>query len=347
MRRLPWLEHSHLLAGLLTKTYIEVLCLVLGSDLINRIRDWVTVISTQSNQKPSKSVKLDYFLYSCFEFEQTCKANPGRSLGDERWPPMVSHFEGEGSNFAQFGKLADQLRACLNWYKEKFPNLSIQQQLNLANISGIIPAVVFIGLDLKILYEHSDEYEKLIYVEANPDLRLWGELEKIIRETLPYFASEIISYLKWIYLEKQPVHWEVGSRPPVGRYAPTARRGRSSGPGGGRERFGGQKSGNRSSGAYQKHRPASSRNQDRHRSGGASSNQQKEKQALHLVEDAVKELKSNPKLGEIRLPPANSFYRRLQHKHAMTLGFYSESTGEGLDRSVVVMRQKRDHEEPA
>ena len=187
-------------------------------------------ISTQVQQKQTKSLKLDYFLYSCFEFEQTCKATPSRSLGEERWPPMVAHFEGEGETFHSMENLESRIKACLNWYKEKFPNLSIQQKLSLANISGIIPGIVFIGLDLKTLYAESNEFEKLIYLEINPDKKLWSQLEQIIQAELPHFAHELTSYLKWIYIEKQPIHWEIGSRPPVGRYAPSARKPQRSSP---------------------------------------------------------------------------------------------------------------------
>ena len=58
------------------------------------------------------------------------------------------------------------------------------------------------------------------------------------------------------------------------------------------------------------------------------------------VNNAVKKLKENNDLSEIKLKPANSFYRRLQHKHAISQGFESISSGEGNDRSVVVMRAK-------
>jgi uncharacterized membrane protein YgcG len=308
-------------------------------------------ISTQGHQKRNKSVKLDYFLYSCFEFEQTCKASPGRALSDDRWPETVAFFEGENNAITSQKPVKELVGQCLDWYGEQFPALRDEHQLNLANIANIIPAAVFLALDLKLIYERSSEYDGLTFKESSPDHALWDELQKLIRQHLPNFAQSIFAYVKWAYTEKEDVHWEIGNRPPVGRYAPRPKRS-PQGARGQRDRSGGRTP--RSSSGNQRNQGG--RPQRNGGSGGGSGgggggrgrpNQQKEKQALHLVEDAVKTLKSNPDQAEIKLPPANSFYRRLQHKHVMTLGFYSESSGEGHDRAVVIRRHAPENEDSA
>ncbi len=68
---------------------------------------------------------------------------------------------------------------------------------------------------------------------------------------------------------------------------------------------------------------------------------------MEAVNQAITRLRSESELSEVRLDPSNSFFRRLQHKKAVSEGFYSFSTGEGNGRSVVVTRDKPAHEEEA
>ena len=49
-------------------------------------------------------------------------------------------------------------------------------------------------------------------------------------------------------------------------------------------------------------------------------------------------LDADPNLSEFTLPPANSFYRRLQHEEVKKIGYHSRSDGEGQQRSVVMLR---------
>jgi hypothetical protein len=65
------------------------------------------------------------------------------------------------------------------------------------------------------------------------------------------------------------------------------------------------------------------------------------------VSQAVERLRTEPEVNEIRLDPSNSFFRRLQHKKAVSEGFFSFSTGEGLTRAVVVTRERPTDEEEA
>lgn len=308
------------------------------------------------NDRKPKSVKLDYFLYSCFEFEQTCRSTPARSVGAERWPAVVDFIEGKTENFTQFGDLEKQIDQALAWYVEKFPALVEEKRLDLANLSGIIPGIVFFALDIRTLCRISSEIDELVYDEALTINPAWDMLEKLVNQRCGDLKHFLLSYLRWTFAQKKETHWEIGSRPPIGKYAPRRsavrgnqkeRGGRFSSGGGNGNRQNNRRSPHPNSGGGGQRRGGGGGPQGNHRSSSPQRGrtQQKESQALAIVEDAVKELKSNPDLNEIQLPPANSFYRRLQHKHVMTLGFYSQSAGEGQDRAVVICRSNQSVED--
>ena len=286
-------------------------------------------------------MKLDYFLYSCFEFEQTCKASPQRSLGEERWPLIAASLETQDGLMEKLGSVTDQIKACAKWYGEVFPQILNEQKIEMNNIAAITPAVVFFCLDLKLIFKQPDfGVTPLSYDPNNPRKdHQWDMLEKLIRAAFPNFHLQVLSYLKWICTESETKQWEIGSRPPVGRYAPNMRRPRQgAGPASGRKPLTGKRGKFQDGGGTQGKSPASARSKGGAKFPDKSQEERKEKQALHLVESAIKEMQANLELNEIQLPPANSFYRRLQHKHVMTMGFFSESIGEGRDRAVVILR---------
>lgn len=90
------------------------------------------------------------------------------------------------------------------------------------------------------------------------------------------------------------------------------------------------------SGEREPHARPSSRNDRPAHAGPVISSEHQVEEALQEVKTAVSALKSNPKLGEIALKPANSFIRRQQHSLAVELGLDTESRGEGKDRGVVI-----------
>jgi hypothetical protein len=249
----------------------------------------------------------------------------------------------------KLGSLSDQIKACAKWYGDIFPQILTEHKIELNNIAAITPAVVFFSLDVKLIFKQAGfQVSPLSYDPNLPSKdKQWDMLEKLIREAFPNFYLQIISYLKWICTDSETKQWEVGSRPPVGKYAPNLRRSRPS------SNTLNQQGGNRRGGAGKRNKPHDSQSsQGKGASAGqrgnktsskySDKNQQehKEKRALKLVENAIKELQANTELNEIQLPPANSFYRRLQHKHVMTMGFFSESIGEGRERAVVIVRNK-------
>jgi len=297
---------------------------------------------------------LDYFLYSCFEYEQTCKALPGKAMGPQRWPNVVAFLEGERDNFRDLGDLGKQIDMCLRWYVEQFPALATDRSMTMENIGNLTAPSVYFCLDLKIMAA-ADSQNTADALQATDNNAVWEVVDAHLDQHVPNFTSHFKTYLRWVFVKTEEQHWDVGSRPPVGRYAPFQRRGRPGDSKGGPRR---------SSGNSQGGRPPYQGGRDRQeRSGGGQDRDNKargprrdaapsrnghadqEKAALEAVRNAVDQLRGNPNLAEIKLDPSNSFFRRLQHKRAVAEGFHSFSTGEGMQRSVVVTREKQEQED--
>jgi hypothetical protein len=323
-------------------------------------------ISNQTSQ--AGALKIDYFLYSCFEFEQTCKAFPNRGLSEQRWPMAIAMITQSDEHQADISEdsVFEWLSAALRWYSEEFPELKTEDEIKMENIAAISNAAVFFALDLKIIASKSLEGQEAL---ANETSRLWDELRRIVANEAPAFASPILAYLRWSFIKIEEKIWEPGERPPVGRYTPGARRSagrpqggfgglrrggpagrpgdRDRGPrresgdrdkttrGGSRDRDGGPRGGNRDR--------SRTRTDGRHR--GAGSHADQEAAAVETVKTAIDKLRADTSLAEVRLDPSNSFFRRLQHKKAVADGFFSYSTGEGANRSVVVTRDRPANED--
>ncbi|WP_218110386.1 R3H domain-containing nucleic acid-binding protein [Oligoflexus tunisiensis] len=297
-------------------------------------------------------MKLDYFLYSCFEYEQTCKALPGKAMGPQRWPHGVAFLDGERDSFRDLGDLGTQVEACLRWYVEQFPPLLEDRSMTMENIGNLTAPAVFFCLDLKIL-AGADSQNTADALQASDNNAVWETIDRHLDQLLPNFSSHFKTYLRWVFVKKEEQTWDVGSRPPVGRYAPFQRRGRPGDSKGPPRRSGGGQGGRPQQGGRDRHERGQDRDRPRGprrdagaggiKSGGSHADQ--ERAALEAVRTAVDQLRSNPALAEIKLDPSNSFFRRLQHKRAVAEGFHSFSTGEGMQRAVVVTREKQEQED--
>lgn len=329
--------------------------------------DTINTIPTQQQS----SLKIDYFLFSCFEFEQNCKAFPATAVSAQRWPEIIPFIEGTRENFEELGTLQDQLSASLKWYANEFPAIVTDHKIEMENLAAVAAASVFFALDLRILASKDSNALESLGQDNNG---LWSEIDRIVSEIAPNMAQFISAYLRWVFVRVEEKYWEAGSRPPVGRYTPGARNRRPygsgpsssgprrSGPGGkpsgdrdrGPRRDSGDRNGPRSGGPSggrdrdsgdRSRRPQAPRGENPNAGAGRNSHADQEQAALESVKSAIDRLRGEEGLKEIRLDPSNSFFRRLQHKKAVSEGFYSFSTGEGSGRSVVVTREKQDNEE--
>lgn len=261
---------------------------------------------------------------------------PQKALGEERWPPIAESLETQNGYVDREGEPIDLVQECASWYAKIFPQIVNEKHIDMSNVSVIAQAVVFFCLDIRLLYNKGGQGTPLVYTKNKDRLSpQWKRIEAIAQSTFPRFALQVMSYLKWVCAEKEDGEWDIGQRPPVGRFAPNFRKINAQsnsykGERGRRDQKGGGK--NRGRGNQKGRHPQKNRNE------GSKSF---EKQALRVVDDAINELKGNPDLQEIQLPPTNSFYRRIQHKHIVSLGFFSESSGEGNDRAVVLLRNEK------
>jgi len=284
-------------------------------------------------------------------------------MGPQRWPEVLTYLEGQRESFREFGDLKSQLKASLAWYKEQFPSLTTDRRIEMENISAIAAATVFFCLDLRILSQ-CDSPNTVEALSASDQNGVWEDIDSVVDHYLPNFASYIKAYLRWVFVKKEDQVWEIGSRPPVGRYGPGAARrmGRSGGgfdsrgPSGNRRpsqgRSGGPQGGRRDQGGLGERGDRGGRDggdrpgqRQRPQAPGKLHHAEQERLALEAVRVAVDRLRTEPSLSEVRLDPSNSFFRRLQHKKAVSEGFYSFSTGEGMERAVVVTRDKPEHED--
>ena len=314
-----------------------------------------------NTQAPIKiPLKIDYFLYSCFEFEQTCKAFPAKALSDQRWPEVAQLLEAdENTDLTSKDRLIQQLDSSLGWYAQQFPELASENHIEYENIGAIASATVFFSLDLKVLAARQADALESLRTDTNP---IWSEIEDIVNAHAGNYSQFMMAFLRWSFVKTEEKYWEAGDRPPVGRYTPGARRsnrpytgalrgpsrggppGRSFDRDRGPRRDSGDKGG-RSTGRDRGERGDKGRSRPPHDPKGPGSNADQEQTAIETVKIAIEKLRADTNLSEVRLDPSNSFFRRLQHKKAVADGYHSYSTGEGNGRSVVVTREKPANED--
>ena len=307
----------------------------------------------QEDFNSDQPVGIDYFLYSCFEFESTCKALPRTIVGDDRWPVMLGLLEGERGEFDDLtiSELAEKMA---DWYAEKFPYLTAANPVNFRTLAEVVPATVMMAKDLDMIIKEKTGSSIPTFKTANKS-DVWQLIEKTLEKKLTKHAYFFSRYLKWVHAQEEENTIEIGNRPPVGRFAPS--RGRSTPQGRGGGRSGNSKSygnrqhfGNSSQGGNQKNNRNEKRGRSefRHKKDSQDDKFHRdrkrdarlEQESIKQVIRAVQILNQQPDLGEYRLPPANSYYRRLQHKQVKEEGLFSSSAGEGQERAVVITRAK-------
>ena len=283
--------------------------------------------SQQRNHSTDK-VTIDYFLYSCFEYENLVRHRP--IPPDLRWKLNKESIELGDSTLTQ---LLDEI---IQWYLEKFPILKESQDLDMENLGEVVPAFILLtqDMDTMINFKTGDYLPAYEQGEAEQE-PIWSDINEAFTKNFPKLENMFLRYLHWSHASQpQEVDIPAGSRPPVGRYAPNFRRMSSSGntnKGGPRDKRNNRNDQRKGASKKQNKRPYSNQNK--------KSDAKLEKESLKQVLLAVQKLNQNSDLHEYRLPPANSFYRRLQHQQIKDEGLFSKSVGEGNERAVVVLKE--------
>lgn len=156
-------------------------------------------------------VSDDYFLYSCLEFERTYPANAHF--------PRYTGRPSVGGNFQEF------LRQMLQFYKQTYPVTgSPAIVMNHQNLEDLLPAVTSMLRDFEELHQAAFEKPVPKYILGTQEsMTFWSEIETNINSVFPSFGSYVFKYLRWSYGHYEEEFFEIGSRPPVGRYMPSYR----------------------------------------------------------------------------------------------------------------------------
>ena len=156
-------------------------------------------------------------------------ALPQKLVGEGRWNIAVNF---ESDNDTAFEKIADIPQAVnqmLDWYLEKFEDFRSEEKLNLGNIAAISEPLVYIARDITAILKNFSKDPFVISDKSSEEQKaLWKEIEALIEGKIKNFHGELLSYLKWFYGEEEVTTWELGTRPPVGKYAPPPPRRNSS-----------------------------------------------------------------------------------------------------------------------
>lgn len=308
-----------------------------------------------------KEVPLDYFLYSCFEAE-TMIANLQKKAGgkehvDFRYPSLPD-LAGKLSGKADSDSAWQEAIADLfQWHCEREPALGEKAIVDYEKVSGVVFGFSCFHADLRELYRIAGEADLPLFKEAEGLAPFWRMTMAVLLEKSPKASELFAKFFAWTYSSWEPPVYEVGSRPPVGRFAPPPRLRPGSGPGGGSGGPGGRRRGpahdrpersergDRAEHTDRGDRPERAprregRNDGRGRGPRRDDGHQDRAaaEAMSAVEDAISRLERDPSTPHVDLPPTNSFQRRKQHHTINERGFQSQSIGDGDSRAVRVTR---------
>lgn len=289
--------------------------------------------SSKQPQEASDVVSVDYFLYSCFEYEKTFKSRP-KKTNENRWPLACSNDK-ESNPEVTNHTIEELIDLLCKWYQKSYPQLA-DETLDLDNLADVVPAFMLLMRDMDIIVKaKTNEY--LPSYEPESQSSIWVAVSKAIQDSFK-LSDMYLKYLHWSNAaQPQSLEEDLGARPPVGRFAPGFRRSpnfQSDRTKGKNDR---DKARPRKKSQYGKDKPKGPRQPDSKR------NAELERETLKAVLKSVQKLNENDDLNEIALPPANSFYRRLQHKQIENEGLFSKSAGEGAERHVVILRTKSEN----
>jgi hypothetical protein len=222
------------------------------------------------------------------------------------------------------------------WYSNQYPQLVEADTITPELLNDGIIVAVMIERDLNFICKRLTKSQIPAVSSddaSSPNHPFWLSAKECLQEAFPGLAVTFLRYLHWCHSDAV-LRSDTNDRPPTGhireRKSGGPRRGTGGFGGGGRDRGGRMGGRDRGRGDRSGRRPP--------RQANRQNNSQVEDEVLDEVIDAIAQLRANPQLMKIPLKPRNSFHRRLQHQHVNQEGFTSESSGEGPDRHLVVMK---------
>lgn len=308
-----------------------------------------------------RALGMDYFLYSCFEFEKMRRQSNPPAEGEQatevapvsqsfegRWPPIAGATLKSLPPDIEQTSLETLITRMLVWYGSQYPALCDEDALDSEKFYDVVEPFLNMTLDLSdIIFLKTGSSLPPSDSQDEKAKQIWEQIRSGISDTFMGYHAYFVKFLDWTFAEAPQDPVEIGSRPPVGRFAPHFRPQRSPSGGGGQFQ-GHRQGGGQDRGQHRQH--GQHGGQDRGprvlKNGGQKPAPQKpmdeeqEKVALKAVDEAIERLKSENETEEVFLTPMNSFYRRLQHQYAVSLGFESASVGDGQTRGVKISRPR-------
>lgn len=309
-------------------------------------------IKSEYEKSSGKDVTPERFLFCCYEVGKHLKEVDIHFKDKNLWPPLSDESFKPAED-----ELSTQIRSLIDWYKAEQKHLSDTRPVDFDSMWHVCVELAHLEKDLGDLVRlatGTDLEDHLLDEDALEEP--WGSVKSSLTEVFPSIGEKTWRYYMWAYGITPPKEEvNLSEVPPVGRFARAIvngrRRGGNDRPGQGRghgrgqERGQGNKRGNRNSRGNESR--GNSGHMDRgHKNGGkkgggkgfrkngapSGHDKAKEQEVIALVEAAVSSKLSGNE--HVTLAPQNSFFRRIQHKHAVSMGYSTESIGEGKERAV-------------
>lgn len=266
--------------------------------------------------KSHREISRDYFLYNALQYE-SC-------LGVENSKKFVvtSSWIQRQNKIADF---ATDLPRMTAWYRQNFPVLKANDPLTFANFYFYLPVIIDYIAEARRLWELTHDKPPPVYDDKDS---FWAGLLTLLQTEISY-GHLVIPYLHWRYGEKKAVSIPADQIPPnpfAERRSFSDRRGS-----GDRKERRSRKEFSERKGRVNRHDiPA-------HQDVRVTTNLTVE--MTNEIQEAVTLMKKNDGHPGVILKPANSYYRRLQHKMVSNMGFTSVSVGTSREnRSVKIVR---------
>ncbi len=263
---------------------------------------------------------LDTFLYACLELENIYQVRQSEKvLGGASFESLVLNSSEETIPET----FPEALQELISWYKAQRLSHLTQNILNYESAKEVIPIVLSFKYDLNALLKKFDKARNWYFdFEKSSDYPEWNLLTEKISQSFPeWFAMRLTQFLAWNYSDVQEKNYELGERPPVGRYTPP--------------HFIRMKTPNFQKKAdVVKFPPRDEKAQE-----------ELVKECLAEVSESIQKLKESEELEVLALKPRNSYLRRLQHQEVVQAGLFSYSEGEADKRAVVISKKPVDSKE--
>lgn len=162
-----------------------------------------------------KEVPVDLFLYSCLERERLIRATKGTGATIIEWAALA-----ESADDVKSSPFPTALARMIGWYQEHFPPMKDRRPLDHEMLSEVIPGIVGLNTDLDRLYRLCTNGPIPDYDATSGGNEVWATITKGIQDNFPGYARFFLQYVQWSHGVEKVEHFEPGSRPPVGKYAP-------------------------------------------------------------------------------------------------------------------------------